>query len=319
MLGRFCLSGGAAVLSLMFAGCDDAAIDDASDDAFPAIKARQLNSNTWKLNTWKLNTWKLNGTLLNTWKLNGDAGTTDFIQLYDFYLPEGGYAYDGSLIGGMLEVDGMTGQDVRYTTLDYKVKSGGTTVWKYVWIKNLAQVAPFTDVWEYDLDLSSNYGPWEKLCVDDDGNPTRALLVPDVWDTTGNKVSPRPDGAMTFACKDAAIAKCVLMGYRPWATRNGVSLADYHQACTRMVRADYCGNGTSYTQNGTPIHVLDQLGIQTLDPGADYDIEAEWGPNGATCLDTNHLRTAQALGCSRPACGAPFASGGLLQSGTLAP
>ena len=52
-----------------------------------------------------------------------------------------------------------------------------------------------------------------------------------------------------------AIAKCVLWGYRPWATYNGTPLAQYHQACTRMVRADYCGTGTSYTVTGNRISV----------------------------------------------------------------
>ena len=38
-----------------------------------------------------------------------------------------------------------------------------------------------------------------------------------------------------------------------------MSLASYHQACTRMARADYCGDGTSHTQDGTWIEYYDKL------------------------------------------------------------
>ena len=37
----------------------------------------------------------------------------------------------------------------------------------------------------------------------------------------------------------------------------------FHQACTRLVRADYCGNGVYHTATGTSIDVYDSLNIQT--------------------------------------------------------
>lgn len=88
-----------------------------------------------------------------------------------------------------------------------------------------------------------------------------------------------------------------------------------------MVRADYCGNGQAHTVSGTPIHVLDKLGIQTQSPDTPYDVEAEWGPNGAVCLNPDFMRLGKhAPGCSIPTCSnTSFASGGLLQSGKLKP
>ncbi len=64
----------------------------------------------------------------------------------------------------------------------------------------------------------------------------------------------------------------------------GVSLADYHQACTRMARADYCGNGISHTQDGTEIDLYDRLGIQQLTKDSGMVFEAAWGKDGAVFI-----------------------------------
>lgn len=313
---------GAVVLALGCIGCDEVEVEGEAVGfgEGEAVQTRSTQENGWNLNGWNLNNWKLNGTRLNDTKLYRDAGQTDYIQLFDIWLPDGDYVTTGSLVGGMLKVGGLTGWDVEDTTFDFKVKEGATTYWKYVWLKYAYPVEGFSDVWEYDMDLQVALTN-DPLCVDGTGKRTRALLLNDIWDpATGAKVSPRPDKALTFACKDGALAKCVLFGYRPWATVNGVSLADHHQACTRMVRADYCGDGQAHTALGTPIHVLDQLGIQTPAANTSYVVEAEWGPNGAVCLNPSNTRHAnQTIGCNIPTCGASFASGGLIQSGKIVP
>ena len=50
-----------------------------------------------------------------------------------------------------------------------------------------------------------------------------------------------------------------------------------------MIRADYCGNGRSWTANGTPINIYDRLNIQT--DAATYPVDAEWTPTGARCIN----------------------------------
>jgi hypothetical protein len=67
-----------------------------------------------------------------------------------------------------------------------------------------------------------------------------------------------------------------------------ISLRDHHQACTRMARADYCGDGRPHTVTGTPIDIFDRLknpvqieGTKSL---VNWSIEAEWGPEGARCV-----------------------------------
>jgi hypothetical protein len=87
------------------------------------------------------------------------------------------------------------------------------------------------------------------------------------------------------------------------------SLRDHHQACTRMARADYCGNGRSYTFNDTPIDLYDRLQtrLQTRSTvgASNWAPEAEWGPNGATCVaDELRLKMFDDLGIpyTNPGC-----------------
>lgn len=58
---------------------------------------------------------------------------------------------------------------------------------------------------------------------------------------------------------DGGIAKCVDMGYKPWTS----AADELHQACVRMVRADFCGDGVPFTVDGTAIDVQDWTGVQT--------------------------------------------------------
>jgi ADYC domain len=98
-------------------------------------------------------------------------------------------------------------------------------------------------------------------------------------------------GKFTFACENGAIAKCIGWGYKPWAKKDGHSLADLHQACTRMARADYCGDGRSHTREDNPIDMYDGLAVLTraTEASAGWEparasFEAAWSPQGALCL-----------------------------------
>jgi ADYC domain-containing protein len=139
---------------------------------------------------------------------------------------------------------------------------------------------------------------WENPCVATDRVPSpRALAVSGVWDLTG----ARKDllDRFTFACENGAISKCIGWGYKPWASRDGKPLTELHQACTRMARADYCGDGRSHTYQDNIIDMYDQFGVLTRTPegSADWDptltFEAAWGPEGALCME--HTRNGSAL------------------------
>lgn len=149
-----------------------------------------------------------------------------------------------------------------------------------------AAPAPNDDLRLYDVAYRDNSGVWVPACHDATGAPVLAMPVQGVWnyqqDVPGGGSKLEDSERFTFACMGGAIAKCVLWGYRPWATYNGTSLAQYHQACTRMVRADYCGTGRSYTKTGNRINFYDTLGIQQ--DTESWVFEAAWDVNGAQCF-----------------------------------
>lgn len=140
---------------------------------------------------------------------------------------------------------------------------------------------------------------WENPCVALGRMPDpRALAVRGVWDASGARQDT--PGKLTFACENGAISKCIQWGYKPWASRGGQSLAGLHQACTRMARADYCGDGRGHTHEDTAIDMYDGLGVltKTTEASADWDparasFEAAWAPDGATCLA--HTRDGRPL------------------------
>ncbi|MFY0568083.1 ADYC domain-containing protein [Archangium lansingense] len=154
-------------------------------------------------------------------------------------------------------------------------------------------------VW-YRIELwNKQSAAWENPCVATSRVPSpRALVVQGVWDETGAR--QEAPGRFTFACENGAIAKCISWGYAPWAKKDGHSLAELHQACTRMARADYCGDGRSHTRQDNPIDMYDDLAVltQTTEPSRGWQperasFEAAWTPEGAWCLA--RTREGQAL------------------------
>jgi hypothetical protein len=136
----------------------------------------------------------------------------------------------------------------------------------------------------YDLSVQTpgNDG-WQKLCEPDPQGRTTAIAVPGSW--AEDRFVHGAPGEFTFACTAGARGKCLRLGYLPWAaTPAGESMAPYHAACTRMMRADYCGDGTPHTVIGTPVQLFDRAGI-IPQIGRDFgSFEAAWGPDGAVCI-----------------------------------
>lgn len=129
-------------------------------------------------------------------------------------------------------------------------------------------------------------GVWTSFCRDGANNPTEAIMVPGTFNDATAEWDDDGSGAIGIACRGTAAGKCVEWGYRMWATVGGSSLKDYYKACTRMVRADYCGNGNTHTVNGNPIDISDALSPQVQVPETAWPVEAKWGINGAVCLNT---------------------------------
>jgi hypothetical protein len=255
------------------------------------ISLNGISLNGISLNGISLNGISLNGTSLNGISLNGiSLNGTDFTGAL-----VSGQLSDGT--GLALRIDGITvdpdpaNSDLLLYAVSYQTTSG-----------------------------------WSPLCGSDPatGMPVRATAVAGRWNYQSGVPgggSPIPDAtAFTFACLNSVIAKCLEAGYKPWVTRGGVPLGDHHTACTRLLRADYCGDGTANTVNGTPVNLYDDLAIQTDSVG--WPFEAEWGTQGARCVkrprfgDTSPRHLCPGRNLHQPRCGAlaDFATGTLLMS-----
>lgn len=79
-----------------------------------------------------------------------------------------------------------------------------------------------------------------------------------------------------LGCLSGAVGKARAWGYGPEQP------ADF-AAAIRMIRADYCGDGTSWTTEGTSVQVHDAWGINTFAQASEAS-EAVWTATGLACL-----------------------------------
>ncbi len=132
-----------------------------------------------------------------------------------------------------------------------------------------------------------NTGVWQPACRPDLDGRSVAIPVAATWNAQGDRVES--SSLFTLGCTTGVIAKCYRWGYRPWVTGYG-DLVPMHWACTRLARADYCGDGVPHTEDGTWINLWDDLpppgpiqqhGARTPDG---MHFEAAWNTDGAECL-----------------------------------
>jgi hypothetical protein len=136
----------------------------------------------------------------------------------------------------------------------------------------------------------SDIANWRPACPADADGRRVAIPLAAVWDERGDRSVSNT--LFTFGCTTGVIAKCYRWGYRPWITGYGADMAEMHWTCTRMARADYCGNGMPHTHDGTKINLWDTLPpyrgpIQSrggLLPPFGMVFEAGWNTGGAVCL-----------------------------------
>jgi hypothetical protein len=270
-----------------FAACDaEHAVDEPT-------AARSYLKNAALMNGVGLNGELLNGVSLNGVTLNGV--TLNGVTLNGVTL--NGVTLNGSSFSATRVIDG-----VPYTISGAELKGARFAVTTATGTFRIQfdeiQLDPYNaagDVYLYDIsvhDLVNN--TTAPLCTHN-GDPAPAIPIVNSWDLeTGARHNDST--VVTFACRGGALAKCIDWGYRPWAASERcdggacetVSLADVHQACTRMVRADYCGNGVPHTTDGTLIDVFDHLTpslqVRSSTEGVLWEVEAEWGPDGAVCI-----------------------------------
>ena len=159
---------------------------------------------------------------------------------------------------------------------------------------------------------------WQPLCGLDAGVAVLALAVPGTWNQAqgvpGGGAYTSSTSMFSWACRGKSIAKCVELGYKPW-TGYTAQVA----SCVRLLRADYCGDGTPHTVDGQLVNLYDNVGIQT--DTQRWTVEAEWTPAGARCLTRTGVTRFLELGLPTPPCAAalsravscgPFGNGAVL-------
>jgi hypothetical protein len=260
-----------------------------SAQALTAPNGNGLNGNG--LNGNGLNGNGLNGNGLNGNGLNGpDLGSDlQWVSLASGELE--GQALEGVSLQGSELVGTLAGQTIAALGLvgaQFTGQSDNGTALTLRVDDVTQEAAPNDDTFDYAVSFwDPNTSTWAPLCRDADGNAVGAYALQGYWSyafgTPGGGAKIDDPSKFVFACKGlASLGKCVGWGYAPWRTQNGVSLSGHHQACVRMVRADFCGDGTSYTQNGNEIDLYDGLSVQ-VDTEA-WVKEAEWDADGARCF-----------------------------------
>ncbi|HWU88859.1 MAG TPA: ADYC domain-containing protein [Kofleriaceae bacterium] len=135
---------------------------------------------------------------------------------------------------------------------------------------------------------------WQPACGADLDGRHVAIPLAATWDEHGARAES--SSLFTLGCTTGVIAKCYRWGYRPWVTGYG-DLVAMHWTCTRLARADYCGDGVSHTRDGTLINVWDTLPppgpVQSHgETPAGMTLEAAWNTGGAVCFSHPRWLTA---------------------------
>lgn len=147
-------------------------------------------------------------------------------------------------------------------TVDGKTLDGLASLTKPVKVKFVGEAQYDPDFgWTYlvQYPTSTASGGWTDYCPMGE----RATALKGRWNSTAFRTAQEE---ITFGCVGSAMAKCYLFGY--WPDDGDPATLDYdpmsvrwraHQACTRMARADVCGNGEPHTRPGTRIVIRDNI------------------------------------------------------------
>ncbi|WAS93264.1 ADYC domain-containing protein [Nannocystis punicea] len=292
-------------LTTLVAGCDDPAIED--------TQLRPYNCPTWQCG---FNSAEVNGRSIRELNLDGQANV-DGLRIVGFVAPQGllgNYSLDtegdalvarngqgntlsgAQLIGAIILVkkDGLLELPVPLTVLGYEEIDS--------WADGAARVPTYALLYP---DVGALLGV-RNVCNGDllDTLATAVTVIGgETYDLAQKTVKPGQTRWLTLACAGSAAAKMRLMNYGPHADFDGEgnpSTAAQRQATLKMITADYCGTGHSYTVNGTPLQWENQDGT-VASPGPYGDMEAIWTAAGAVCLDATRLPDAD-VKCSRPSC-----------------
>ncbi len=270
---------GTAALLLGCSGSSTQACPAGADGKPACVEALQLPSRTFQSRTFQ-------GRSFQSRTFQGTQAVVSMVQrLYIGGVPVDNLTLQGTVLWGALDGRTISGADFIGATVTETAPDGAVFDSTITAIQPDPQ-DPSGEVVLYTLTAHDpESGTVRNVCDPDSWGGQWATPVYGSWDATGAHVQSTTQ--FMFGCTSGVVAKCVRWGYRPWKSVNGTSLSDYHQACTRMARADYCGDGITHTEDGTLIDVYDDLGIQVKAPPeltSPLVFEGAWSSRGAYCL-----------------------------------
>lgn len=171
------------------------------------------------------------------------------------------------------------------------VDAQGVAVPRELWIESVELLS-----WKearYTFQTHDDDGKVVYLCDADALGSHSAAVIKDVTiDPFTADMAPRKHTAY-FACVSGAVGKAITWGYRPWER----SLAEFATS-VRVVRADYCFDGMSWTEPGTALQLKDRWNINTFVSAA-APTEAVWTKAGIACLTRPRasIYTAEQVTC----------------------
>jgi len=279
-----------------------------------ALRAALTIGNGTNLNGKDLNGKDLNGKDLNGPGLNQALISVSYAGATRQGVPLDSVWLQGSEFWGVQGGMAIHGMDFSQARFIGTLGSGDSLTLR---VDSLVPPTLNDDVWTYQVSYwKAETQGWAPICVHGDGTPASAIAVAGRWNylqgVAGGGDWINDTSAFTFACEGGAISKCIHLGYKPWTT--GTALADHHHACTRLIRADYCGNGSTYTEAGKWVNLYDALVVQQDDAG--WLLEAEWDRSGARCL-SSHNRASVPVTCASGKTLSPCTQSEGFGSGTL--
>jgi hypothetical protein len=249
------------------------------------------------LNGSSLNGSSLNGSSLNGMTLLGFSvvgATQDDVPLMDLRVEGGELVAERG--GVTLRGSGFAGAYLKGVAHDPSTMPPTFELVRY----HIAEVEPELSVYDtapsgstflYTIEQEVAPGQFVSACPEDANGERYAIPLAAEWDEYGNRTDS--SGLFTLACTKGVIAKCYRWGYRPWLTGYG-DMDTMHWACTRLARADYCGNGVHHTEEGKLINVWDTLpppgpvqshgGTSETVPLEGMKFEAAFDTAGAVCM-----------------------------------
>jgi hypothetical protein len=189
----------------------------------------------------------------------------------------------------------FSGQTLVGSRWELTLVSGTTETPAVMWISSATNNQ---GAWQYTFQHHDNLGNVAYLCEPDLNGAATAVPLADITvnATTGDLLTR--SNTLYLACTSGAIGKAVTWGYLPW----DITIPEF-EAVVRVVRADYCGDGQSWTTSGTAVQIKDIWGVSTF-ANATATNEAVWGQAGALCMNQARVAGQGPVSCG----GVPIAT-----------